>query len=283
MFKVQGSGGPPDVTISGPGGVSASTAGQLTAQSAPFMIKRDPRDATTYIAVLHPPAGTYSITANPGSPAITRVLSAHGFTPSIKAHVSGHGTKRQLHYTVGADQPGEKVTFVERGKGVDKLIGTSHKGHGVIRFTPTPGPGGRRQIVAMANLGGMPLVLSPGSATPGEKLVAGYKAPGPVKLGRPLGLHARRSGGRLSVSWGRVHGAHRYVVLVDLRSGMRSDFVVKRPSLRISIPTAGPTGGSVTVKALGDGLHSVDGRAAKANVVVASPRRHKRGQRRHKR
>jgi hypothetical protein len=281
MIKVAGSGAPPDITITGPNGVRASTAGQLAAQTAPFMIKRDPRDATTYIAILHPPAGSYSIAANPGSPAITRVMSAHGFTPTIKTHVSGHGARRRLHYTVGSDQPGEKVTFVERGKGVEELIGTTGKRHGVIHFRPALGPGGRRQIVATANLGGMPLVLSPGSAAPGQKLVASYKAPGPLHLGRAHGLRARRTAGRLTVSFKRVHGARRYVVLVDLRSGMRSDFVVKRPSLRISVPSVGPSGGTVTVKALGDGLHSVDGRAAKATVTPAKRKRHRPTHRHH--
>jgi hypothetical protein len=277
MIKVVGSGGPPDVTISGPNGTSASTAGRSSVQSGSFVIRRDPRDATTYIAILHPPAGNYSVTANPGSPAITSVLSAHGFAPVIKARVSGRGAKRRLHYTVGANQPGEKVTFVERGKGVDKLIGTTHTARGVIRFRPAPGPGGTRQIVAMANVGGMPLVLSAGSAAPGQKLVASYKAPGPVHLGRVRGLHATRTGSSLTVSFGRVRGAHRYVVLVDLRDGMRSDYVIKRTSTRISVPSVGPAGGTVTVKALGNGLTSVDGRAARAKVTAAHRKRHNRG------
>src|SRR6202023_1357946 len=104
--------------------------------------------------------------------------------------VRGHGTRRQLTYSVNA-QPGEKVTFLERGRGVDRLTGTTKRSHG-------------------------------------------------------------------SLSFDRVHGAKQYVVLVILRDGLRADALVKHPSLRITVPTVGPKGGTVKVRALGNGLTTVD-------------------------
>jgi hypothetical protein len=127
------------------------------------------------------------------------------------------------------------------GRADDKLIGTTKRSHGILNFHPTPGPGGSRQIVAMATEGGVPLILSPGTSAP---------------------------------RFDRVRGAKQYVVLVTMRSGLKTDRIVRRASLGISVPSVGPAGGTVTVRALGDGLTTVDGPVARAKVQVAV--RHRR-------
>lgn len=78
MVQVRGHGGAPEITITGPGGIHASIGSGSTSYSKLFLISRDSKTDTTTIAILKPAAGTYSITANSGSPAITKVLAAQG-------------------------------------------------------------------------------------------------------------------------------------------------------------------------------------------------------------
>jgi hypothetical protein len=93
MVQVRGHGGAPEVTVAGPGGTHLSIGNGSKAFSKPFMIFRNPRTDTTYVVILKPAAGTYKITANPGSPRITEVLAAQGRTGSsvvqrFKVHVA---------------------------------------------------------------------------------------------------------------------------------------------------------------------------------------------------
>jgi hypothetical protein len=92
------------------------------------------------------------------------------------------------------------------------------------------------------------------------------------------GLRADRAGGRLLVSFDRVPGAERYVVLATLRDGLRTDDLITRHSLTISVPAVGPPGGSVAVLALGDGLSTTNGSADSVRIKVpARPRtRHRK-------
>lgn len=76
MVQVRGRGGAPELTITGPGGVHASIGTGSKAFGKPFAIYRFGH--TTYIAIIKPKAGVYTITANPGSPRITEVLRADG-------------------------------------------------------------------------------------------------------------------------------------------------------------------------------------------------------------
>jgi hypothetical protein len=271
MVKVVGRDGPPDVTITGPGGVTASTAGQTTSvQQAPFVIRHDDRLNTTYIAIIHPPAGRYVISTNEGSPAIAQILTAHGFTPTIQAHVTGTGRHRRLLYSINS-QPGETVSFIERGRGVDRLIGNTTQSTGTLEFKVAPGPGGIRQIVAIGTENGQPLVLQPGTATPGQLIVASYRAPGPTILGHVRQLRANRTGNHLLVSFDRVPGAKKYVVLAALRDGLRTDVVTSSHSLRLSVPTVGSLGGSVTARALGDNLTTSNGPIITVSIKVPKP------------
>lgn len=270
MIKLAGRGGAPDVTITGPGAVHASSAGQASAQQGPFVIKRATQLNTTYIAIIHPRAGRYTIRLNPGSPAIAEVLDAHGFTPRLRAHVTGSHRRRQLVYSVNM-QPGEKVTFTERGRDIEHLLGTTHKSRGTLDFTAAPGPGGPRQIIATATDNGYPVVLHPGSPTAGALVLASYQAPGPQRLPRVRGLRARRAGSRLLVSFDRVPAAKRYAVVITLRDGLRTDYVTSRNSLQITVPTTAPLGGTVTACALGNDLTTNTGPATSAKIKVPPP------------
>jgi hypothetical protein len=276
MIKVVGRGGAPDVTISGPGGVGASTAGQASTQDGPFIIRRAADLHATYIGILHPRAGRYTIHLNPGSPGVAEVLVARGFTPHLRAHVTGAGRHRQLSYAVNI-QPGEKVSFFERGRGVDHLIGTTRVGHGTLHFTSAPGPGGTRQIIATATENGQPVVLRPGTRTAGELVIASYRASGPARLGAVHRLRAHRTRTRLTVTFSPVRGATQYAVVIALREGLRTDYLTRRHSLTISVPSMGPLAGTVEVRALGDDLTTASGPIATSAITIArAPTRHRR-------
>lgn len=76
MVQVHGLGGAPELTITGPGGAAATIGSGSKAFGKPFAIYRFGH--TTYIAIIKPIAGEYTITANHGSPKITEVLTADG-------------------------------------------------------------------------------------------------------------------------------------------------------------------------------------------------------------
>ncbi len=85
MVQVRGHGGAPEVTITGPGGRHATITGGHEAFAKPFIISRTIRTDATYIVILKPAAGAYTITANPGSPRITEVLDAQGRNGTAKS------------------------------------------------------------------------------------------------------------------------------------------------------------------------------------------------------
>jgi hypothetical protein len=78
MVQVQGSGG--NLTITGPGGIHASIGSGSRALDKPFAIYRSGH--TTYIAIIRPKAGVYTITPDHGS-RITGVRAAQGRNGSV--------------------------------------------------------------------------------------------------------------------------------------------------------------------------------------------------------
>jgi hypothetical protein len=254
MVKVRGAHGAPDITITGPGGIHASTNGKASAASKPFIIFREPSQDTTYIAIIKPPAGTYAITANHGSPAITAVLTAHGLqTPSVHGTVVRHGGSLLLRYTDTAN-PGQRVLFFERQQGKAlRELGATTAAHGTLTFTPGPGPAGVRQITAEVVQNGAPLVLAPGKAAGSavQDVLTAYRAPGPRELGMVHLLRARHAGTRVLVSFGAVRGAGEYAVTVALSSGQHILFLTRQVSLAIP-GVFGEFTGTVSVRAVGN-------------------------------
>jgi hypothetical protein len=284
MLEVDGRGGAPDLTVTGPGGLRVSSQGQDLVTQPHLIIARNAALNRTDVIILHPRPGRYRLITNRGSAPIARVLEAHGFTPQIHARVRGKGRLRHLVYHVNA-QPGMRVEFVERGSGVDRLIGTTTKSNGTITFKPAPGPGGIRQIIAMANERDMPIALRPGSPDGGHLTVASYRAPGPRRLGRVHGLIAYRVHNRLTVSFDKAPGAKRYAVLVSLASGLRTQYEITATHLTVAVANLeAPFGGTVGVLPLGDGLRTTNGPLTRVKLALSKPKphRHKAGKRKSK-
>jgi hypothetical protein len=271
-IKLQGSGGPPEVTITGPGGVSATSRGQTPIYSKPFVIYPVPAENTTYVGILSPAAGRYTIAPQAGSPPIAQLLHADGLRPTVRGHVLTRGGRRVLLFAASRGA-GQRVLFFERAGQVFRAIGSSTAGRGTLAFTPAPGPAGTRQVVAEITQNGAPVVLNPGAvgAAAYQIVVGSYRAPGPRRLGRVVHLRVEHAGTSVLVTWRAVPGARRYAVTVALTNGVHEVYIATHGTLRI-LGVNGEFSGRVTVEAIGDGASTATGPAVARRVPrVAVP------------
>ena len=228
VLAIEGASAPPSVTVTGPGGVRATTpAGGGEAGGVLFL--RDVPGRTTYVAVPAPRAGRWALALEPGSSAVTEVRRGDGLpAPRVKARVTGKGHRRTLHWTIRAI-PGQVVRFAEEGRGAAAAIATTRKARGSARFAPADGPAGRRSVVAVVEQSGMART----------RITAGrYTAPAPLRPATPKRLKLKRRGNALQVGWRRAAGATAYRVRAELSDGRRLLLTVRGRSLRI--PAFGP-------------------------------------------
>jgi hypothetical protein len=241
-LALAGVGGPPRITLSGPGGQRVSVP---TSSTAPLMVKgfvvlQDPEDKTTYIAIQNA-GGTWHEAPEPGSPAVRAIDSASILpAPSVSAHVQGHGRRRTLRWHM-RQVPGQRVVFWEKGADSAQVIGSTSAADGRLRFTLANAPAGRRTIVAQ--------VLSFGKPRK-DSALASFEAPREQLPGRPehLKVSAATDGGVL-VSWHSSALAQRYTVdvaahgshLVEVVDG-RAHSVVVNDVLPITAAIVSVTG-----------------------------------------
>ncbi|HUO71261.1 MAG TPA: hypothetical protein VMU39_10825, partial [Solirubrobacteraceae bacterium] len=241
--KLTGVGGAPTVTLVPPSGQSVvPVAPGAAATGASAFALQVPAQSATYIALRHPAPGSWSVETTPGSPAIAQLaLATAQPAPTVAARVSGRGARRALAYRV-AGGSGLRVTFSELvgGEG-SHLIGSTSSARGVIRFTPSYGPGGRRQIEALIERDGLPRA---------RVMVATYVAPAPQRPGRVTGLRISRRGAVLRASWKPVAQTTFYLVRVTLSNGRRLVRVVGSRTRSLTLTgIAGSVRASVTVSA----------------------------------
>jgi hypothetical protein len=247
--------------------------------SKPFVIYPVPAENTTYVGILSPAAGRYTIAPQEGSPPIAQLLHADGLRPSVSGHVLTRGGRRVLLFTA-APGTGQRVLFFERAGQVFRAIGSSTAGRGALAFTPAPGPAGTRQVVAEVTQNGAPVVLHPGGvgAAAYQIVVGSYSAPGPRQLVRVAHLRVRHAGTSVLVAWRAVPGARRYAVTVTLTNGIHEVYVATRGSLTIT-GVNGEFSGRVTVEAIGDGASTTTGPAVARRVPRVSVGGRGRGRR----
>jgi hypothetical protein len=152
--------------------------------------------------------GRWTVRARPGSALIAELaLSRDRSAPKVAgARVTGTARTRSLAYRATfADDQG--VTFVERGRAGARVLGAASAGVKRLRFTPGPGPGGPRQIVAQ---------LIQDDLVREEVVVARYTAPPPPRLGTATALRVRRAGRSVVATWrpGANAAAQRLVMRV---------------------------------------------------------------------
>lgn len=268
-IAVDGSGGAPNVTVTAPNGEQVS-GGPGVVETGRFRVTPAPSASRTYVQISEPPAGSYQVEEQPGSPPIAGLSTARGLPePNVKARVRGRGRHRALRFALKRIA-GQRVTFAEQAPSVYREIGGSRKARGAIRFRPAPGPGGRRSIVAVVEQDGVPRA---------KLVVARYRAPRPFRPRRPR-VAIRRRGGHLLVAWRRVPGARGYQVRVNLpRDGRRLLFFAKRKQHRIRVKGIERSDlGRVTVAAIGSDLRT--GRPGRAKLRPKRARKRRHGARR---
>jgi hypothetical protein len=243
-FRVRGAGAPPSITVTGPKGEGVGRPSFLTQAGT-----------DTYVVLAKPAGGTWTIVANPGSPAITAASSAQALpAPAVSARVSGKGRRRVLTYEVG-EIPGQTVAFTERAGKVARAIGTARAARGTLRFSPGAGPAGSRTIVATVSQYGLPRK---------QLTVARYSAPAALRPGKPPKVSLVRKGTTLKVSWGPASGAPRYYrVLVESVNRRKRLFEVRARRRSVTLANLA-VGDTATVTITGLTKNRLPGAAAKA-------------------
>jgi hypothetical protein len=203
-----------------------------------------------------PGAGPWTVTAAPGSSAITTVSYARGYPkPKITVRVTGHGQAQRLSYTLSA-RKGLAVTFAERAHRTYHLIGRVTQAHGTLRFTPAPGPAGRRQIDA---------IITDDGVQRETISAASYQAPGPPTPGLVRSLTIHRHGARFQIRFGQAPGAATYRLRVTATDGRRLLKLIGHSGHTLTLPVVGYADHvTVTVTAV-----SSTGRAGRATNARA--------------
>jgi hypothetical protein len=214
--RIKGVTAPPEVVLIGPDGRRISTpAAQGRIDKGEDVIAKDPEKLVTKMLVAHPVPGRWTIHLKPGSSKIADVeLSQTEEPPTVIAAVGGRGRHRELGYTYSSE--GQEITFVERTPGRDepKTIGRAtgtpcptegdgpaDRGRplcGRIRFTPSDGYSGTRDIWAISSNDGVAF---------DERIVATYQASAPRRPAKPRGVTLARRRNSVVVNWDRpAHG-----------------------------------------------------------------------------
>jgi hypothetical protein len=266
VIGMTGAGAPPAVALTGPRGQSLTVPSDHPVLSAREIVVHDTKTATTFVILRAPSAGRWTVSALPGSPAVTGVQFATTLPPaSIKAKVTGAGRFRTLSYRI-VRIPGQAVQFFEHGDHWERPIGqVTGGGAGAIRFTPAPAAAGRRRIVAQVEQYGHPRE---------ETTVASYLAPPPPRLVSPGALRAARRGGSLKLTWRPVAGAGAYAITIHTSDRRTVSTVVPRPRFTL-LRFGAATTALVTVTPL-----DATGRGPIARIMIRSararPGRHRR-------
>lgn len=217
-FLVKGDGGRPSVTVRGPGGATVATG---TPSRAGFVIGFDGANAA-WVVLNRPAAGTWTITPNDGSAAITEVLLSDGYKPAKPRAKVRRG---RIAYRIANLGAGQRVTFVETGRFGTHVLGTVARSRGTLRFRPAAGAGGRRTIVAR--------VLREGGAVTDEVRVGRYLAPGPPRPGAVRGLRGRKRGSAVTVTFRPGRGTERTQVAIRSSTGKRLARLVGRRGRKV--------------------------------------------------
>lgn len=184
---------------------------QDVVSTAKALLFQDQAQRTTYVAIDAPKGGTYHLAAAPGSSPVATYRSAEA---RVAVHVAARtrragGGRRTLTYR-GRNLGGGSIAFVEEGKGLRRVLGTTRRARGRLRFKPSPGAGGRRTIRAVITQSGLPQ---------SSRRVATFST-GRIRPARPQRVRIRRGGASATVTWRGPRGAS-YRVLFTSSDGRR--------------------------------------------------------------
>lgn len=268
-IRVEGAGGRPGFTLTGPGGRTLTVPAGLADAAVGDRLLAVPATSTAVEVQVQAPAGDWTITPT-GAPEITRILTAsERTTPKARARVSSAGG-RARRLTVSASNLGGQRLLVREllpGGGAQELGTIRRSGTSTLRFTPADGAGGKRTIQAVVLLGGRQV----DTVTLGT-----YTAPGPITLPAPRRVSLTRSKTAAGVRWTRVAGAAGYVISVKGSDGRRQRLLAKSSATRLSLTqVTGDDRLEVRVQArskLGR-LGAARAATSKARVTIKRPKR----------
>lgn len=270
-FAVRGIGSAPQVVVRGPDGFALTSPADGTGiNDARVLLYSDPADQTTYVTITAPAGGRWSIEQGPSSSTILDVRSAHGLpqpqvSGKVKRVTGGRSARRTLTWRL-RPIPGQNVQFVERGAfGSRPIIRAVVKATGSVAFTPAPGRGGVRRILAVVSQGGMPRA---------ELIVATFTAPTPPVLVRPKQVTISRTGATVTVRLARQPAATSYTVQLRMSDGRRRIVRTSRPSASFRGIPAAMTG---TVRVWASNAEGLDSPLTTVKLTRAKkPRRTRR-------
>ncbi len=261
VIRVKGRGGPPLLSLHGPRALAlAMRVGHAFLDvHGRYLVIADPANDTTYIELTHPASGGYRLAVQPGSPPITSVAVAHGLpAPSVHATVRGRGAVRTLTWRARAIT-GQRLVFRELGGGGDRLLASTARANGTLRYRLRPGLRARRfLIVQVFNHGMLQKVIR----------LAAYTGPVSAAPRRPTHLQAVRFGATLTVTW-KDSGASRYLVLVAYPN--RATRLYTTRSRRLVLRGV-PPAGTITVTVTG--VNALDQRGPSVSAIAAKPQQH---------
>jgi hypothetical protein len=269
VVELKGEQGAPGFVLTGPGGLRIEHTGGAAPPVAndSYSVYPAAPVALTNLRLRSPRPGAYSVSDVPGVSQITGVSYARELPkPNVKGKVRGRGHKRVLIFKARKIE-GQVLRFVEEGKGgVKAPIGMTKKAKGKLRFKPSPGPSGKRRVLAIVEQGGTPRA---------QLRVASYRAPNALLPGKVRGLKLKRKGGKLAIDWRKAPRAKRYAVAWKLRDGRRGAVIVNKTKFVLGkVPRV--NGGAISVAGLR--ADNVAGKVARAKLKT-KPKRKQRGNR----
>jgi hypothetical protein len=249
VLAFHGAGDAPLVTLTGPRGLTLTTATGHRAQfeqSGKAAVIPDPTSDTTFIQFT-PVTGNYQVTLQPGSVAITRLQRSQTLAPpSVAATVSGSGTHRVLHWRA-VPIPGQTLVFsVQGAAGASQIVDTS-AASGTVPFTVPAAARAARQVFVEVQQNGFSRAAMP---------VASFRGPVAPIPAAIRGLSTVRRGMAVTARWARVRGADSYRVTIDTLGGPHRTLTGVVPSMAVAVRVTALDGfaqeGAPAVRTLAD-------------------------------
>lgn len=235
VLAVRGTSSAPSVRLSGPSGSLTATPSAQPRGEDGAIVFADAAKHITYIGLLHPRAGRWTLRALGGS-GIAEVLQAdHQPTPKVRARVVRDGCVDELRYHVRSTAGERVLVYAQQGSG-HVYVGQLHAGAGTLKLGLLPQVKGRGKLIAYYLRGKQPQ----GSATLAsfaEAASNGSETPSHLKL------HAG------TLRWQAACTAADYTVAVT-RAGKTTTQSTAKPELAL------PAGGGrtlVSIAALSSG------------------------------
>jgi len=153
-FKVTGTTTAPLIQLRGPRGTMITTPVSGAVNRGSVFLIRDPRARTTYVAIGHPLAGTWTIRALPHSVPIVSVLEAKPAPEpklSVKAKLAGCSERVTYDYRSAA---GERELLLAQNGTQRTVLGYARRGRHTLRFVPSLT--GKGEISALQSYGDIP-------------------------------------------------------------------------------------------------------------------------------